>query len=115
MRSLLAAAIASAVAACAPVGRSQECLDADACDKALELPFGDFVATDPVFGDDLNGDGNVDGTLTDSGTCWQNAETAKTCAAECTRFIQEQNALAVQVGNQGVIDACGGDLSADEG
>jgi hypothetical protein len=92
-------------AACAPVPRAAECDLADACDQALEQPFGSFAKNDPQFGDDLDGDG--DAAEGDVGTCWQNAETAKPCVDECTRFVAEQRAIAEQQENGAVLAACG--------
>lgn len=105
MRSPIAfAVLALVVGACVPIARDPACVSADACDQALERPFGDFVVTDPVFGDDLNGDG----TIGDAGTCWQNNESAVPCIAVCNDFLKEQVDIAVAQGNQAVIDACGG-------
>ena len=89
---------------CVPIARDAACVAAQACDEALERPFGDFAPTDPVFGDDLNGDG----TVGDAGTCWANAEAAKPCVDACTDFLAEQVAIAQAQGNDAVILACGG-------
>lgn len=94
--------------ACAPVARDPTCDAAEACDKALDEPFGDFASTDPVFGDDLNGDGTVGVDLADVGTCWQNDTTAAPCINSCKAFIAEQQAIATEQGNAAVIAACGG-------
>lgn len=104
MRCPLALVLFAAVVACTPIDRDPTCVAAEACDLALERPFGDFAVTDPIFGDDLNGDG----TTTDAGTCWQSAESAVPCIDGCTDFVQEQLDLAIAQGNQAVIDACGG-------
>jgi hypothetical protein len=94
---------------CAPIARDAACVDADACDQALEQPFGSFAATDPQFGDDLNGDGTA-GLAGDTGSCWTNAETAKPCVDECNRFRAEQVAIAQAQNNAVVAEACGGAL-----
>ena len=52
-----AAAALTALAACTPIARDPACDAADACDQALNAPFGDFVKDDPAFGD--------------VGSCWQ--------------------------------------------
>jgi hypothetical protein len=91
---------------CTPVDRDPACIAADACDQALERPFGDFGAQDLAFGDDLNGDGEAG----DVGTCWQNADTAAPCVAACQDFLAEQQELARAVGNVAVLEACGGSL-----
>lgn len=104
--ALLVASMASlaSVSGCVPIARDAACVAAQACDEALERPFGDFAPTDPVFGDDLNGDG----TVGDVGTCWQNAEAAKPCVDACNDFLAEQVAIAQAQGNDAVIAACGG-------
>ena len=96
--------LALAAGACVPIARDAACVTAEECDLALERPFGDFAVTDPVFGDDLNGDG----TIGDAGTCWQNAEAAAPCVAACNEFLADQVEIAVAQNNQAVIDACGG-------
>jgi hypothetical protein len=100
---VLAFALAALVG-CVPIERDAACVNAQKCDQALERPFGDFEVTDPVFGDDLNGDG----TAGDAGTCWANAEAAKPCVDACNDFLAEQIAIAEAQGNDAVILACGG-------
>lgn len=101
MRFPIAFAVLAVVAfaGCVPLPRDQACLDAEACDAALERPFGDFNADDPVFGD--------------VGTCWQNADSQKPCILSCQEFLADQVAIAQGQGNQAVIDACGG-VDAEE-
>lgn len=91
---LFASALLIAVSGCVPIERDAACVAAQACDEALERPFGDFAETDPVFGD--------------AGTCWANAETAKPCINACTAFLADQIAIADAQGNNAVILACGG-------
>lgn len=102
--ALASALVLAALPACVPIARDAACVAAQACDNALERPFGDFEQTDPVFGDDLNGDG----TVGDAGTCWANAEAAKPCIDACNDFLAEQVAIAEAQGNDAVILACGG-------
>ena len=100
MRLLPLLIVVVAVGACPLIPRDPACKAAELCDAALESPFGDFVATDPVFGD--------------TGTCWQNKDTAKPCVDQCKAFVTDQAALAQAQGNQAVVDACGG-VAAGEG
>ena len=108
----LLAATAFAVG-CVPVARDATCVAADACDQALERPTEDFAVTDPVFGDDLNGDGTAGVDLTDVGTCWQNAGSAAPCIAACQAFLDEQVGIAQGQNNVAVIEACGGDVEEE--
>ncbi len=78
------------------IDRKAECIDAEACDQALEQPFGDFNADDPVFGD--------------LGTCWQTEDTAAPCVAQCNTFRADQVELATAQNNLAVIEACGGSV-----
>lgn len=103
--------------ACTAIARDKSCADAEKCDNSLQAPFGDFAANDPVFGDDLNKDGKA-AQFGDVGTCWQSADTAKPCVAQCKAFLQEQHDLAAAVNDQGVLAACpdqGGGAAAGEG
>ena len=93
------------VAGCGAIKRDPACAAAEKCDNALQEPFGDFAANDPVFGDDLNKDKNA-GQFGDVGTCWQSADTAKPCIAQCKAFLKEQHDIAVANNDQAVIDAC---------
>ncbi len=110
---LLVIGLLSALAGCSAIERDPACVLAEKCDNALEEPSGDFVANDPVFGDDLNADGTA-GQFGDVGTCWQNADTAKPCIQACKDFVKEQAAIAQGDGDQAVVDACGG-AAAGEG
>lgn len=95
MRFLALALALAALAGCAPpLKRDAACLAAEKCDAALERPFEDFKADDPVFGD--------------LGTCWQNADSQAPCILSCQQFLADQVELAQAQGNQAVIDACGG-------
>lgn len=111
--ALASLAVLAVSAACAPVARDPACIAADACDQALELPTEDFAANNPQFGDDLNNDGVAGVDLTDSGTCWQNAETAAVCAKTCQDFLAAELANAQEDNNVAVIEACGGDVSEE--
>lgn len=102
--ALVLVLVSAALTGCVPIARDAACVAAQACDVSLERPFGDFEQTDPVFGDDLNGDG----TVGDAGTCWANAEAAKPCVNACTEFLADQIAIAEAQGNNAVILACGG-------
>jgi hypothetical protein len=109
LRAALVALPLLVTVACAPVERDPACVQAEACDQVLEEPFEDFNADDPVFGDDLNGDGKTGveaGDINDVGTCWQNADTAAVCAKQCQDFLKEQADLAAEDDNQAVVDAC---------
>jgi hypothetical protein len=105
----LVALVAVVAVGCVPIERDAACVAAQACDQALERPFGDFEQTDPVFGDDLNGDG----TVGDAGTCWANAEAAVPCVNACNDFLAEQIAIAQAQGNDAVILACGGSVEEE--
>jgi hypothetical protein len=78
------------------IDRKAECIDAEACDRALEQPFGDFNADDATFGD--------------LGTCWQTEDTAAPCVAACNTFRADQVELATEQNNLAVIEACGGSV-----
>lgn len=97
--------VAAAVAACAPLGctylpRDGACLKAEACDAALEEPFGSFAADDAQFGD--------------AGSCWVSADTAKPCVKACEDFVGEELAdadadndgVAEDPVKQQIVDAC---------
>ena len=102
---------------CSAIKRDAQCVAAEKCDSSLQQPFGDFAANDPVFGDDLNKDGTA-GQFGDVGTCWQSADTAKPCVAQCKAFIQEQHDIAAGVNDTGVLAACpdqGGAAGEGEG
>jgi hypothetical protein len=88
--------------ACTPLPRDAACVAAEACDQALEEPFGSFGADDTQFGD--------------AGTCWLTADTAKPCITACADFLAEQVAtfdadgdgVAEDSTQQAVVDACSG-------
>jgi hypothetical protein len=92
----------SVSSACAPLPRDPACEAAEACDQALEEPFGSFGANDTQFGD--------------AGSCWLSTDTAKPCVAACEQFIADQRAevdadgdgVADDLTQQAVVDACGG-------
>lgn len=90
---LLAAIAVPALTGCV-IDRKQECKDAEACDQALEEPFGDFDADDDAFGD--------------LGNCWQTEDTAAPCVQACNDFVAEQLAEAQEDNKVGIIEACGG-------
>jgi hypothetical protein len=105
MKRVLVLAAVVLVAACGAIPRDAACVAAEKCDNALQEPFGSFAATDPQFGDNLNGDDTA-GQFGDVGTCWQSADTAKPCIAQCKQFVKEQHDIAAANNDQGVLDAC---------
>jgi hypothetical protein len=108
--SLFALVAALTVTSACVIERKAECDAADACDKALAEPFGDFDAADPVFGD--------------TGSCWQTEDTARPCVQACNQFLLDQQELAlgqaeasVGVNKEvplAVFEACGGVLDTGE-
>jgi hypothetical protein len=88
--------------------RDPACAAAEACDRALAEPFGDFDADDPAFGD--------------GGTCWQSAETARPCTQTCDQFRADQRQTALEQAEAAlgtnkdvplaIVAACGGDLES---
>jgi len=101
MRVLLALCLTSASLTACVIDRKAECVQADACDQALDEPFGDFAADDPIFGA--------------AGTCWQTEESAAPCVQTCNTFRAQEALFAQQQGRQDIVDACGGvDDGADE-
>ncbi|MBM4283284.1 MAG: hypothetical protein FJ137_21910 [Deltaproteobacteria bacterium] len=96
----LAAVVCLYTGACGPVSRDAACEKADACDQALEAPYGSFAVDDLQFGD--------------TGSCWLTAETATPCVAACDRFVADRLAehdadadgRAEVATDQAVVDAC---------
>jgi hypothetical protein len=92
------------------IDREAPCIAAEACDRALAEPFGDFDADDPVFGD--------------GGTCWQTPDTAAPCNATCEQFRADQRRIALDQADAAIginkevplaiFEACGGDLTSEE-
>jgi hypothetical protein len=88
--------------------RDPACAAAEACDRALAEPFGDFDADDPAFGD--------------GGTCWQSADTARPCTQTCEQFRADQRQSALEQAEAAlgtnkevplaIFVACGGDLES---
>ena len=76
------------------IERKADCKAAEACDRALEEPLGDFDADDIVFGD--------------AGTCWQTEDTAVPCVKACNDFLVEQQDIALAQNDNAVFEACGG-------
>jgi hypothetical protein len=104
-RALVVAGLATGLsslcaAACGPLARDAACEKADACDRALETPYGSFAVDDVQFGD--------------AGSCWLSADTAEPCITACEQFVADRLAEVDNDGdgraevatNQTVVDAC---------
>lgn len=109
LAAVILAAFVVAASGCV-IERKAECIAADACDRALAEPFGDFDSADPTFGD--------------AGLCWQTEDTAKPCVATCAQFRADQRQLALEQAETAigvnkevplaVFEACGGDPASEE-
>ena len=117
------------VTGCSAIKRDDACLKAEKCDDALQAEVSgtnthgfangqgvsQFGATDPVFGDDLDGVAAHTGQFGNTGTCWQNADTAKPCIDQCNQFLKDQQAAALADGDGVLFGECGGKAAAGEG
>jgi hypothetical protein len=127
---LLILGLVLVVAGCSAIKRDAACVAAEKCDDALQAEVSgtnthgfangqgvsQFGATDPVFGDDLDGNPAHAGQFGNVGSCWQSADTAKPCVDQCNQFVKDQQVDATANNDAAVLAACGGKVSgAGEG
>ena len=124
----IAAATLAVASGCSALKRDAACVAAEKCDEALQAQnsnaaspgfsngegVSQFAATDPVFGDDIDGNKDHAGFFGNVGSCWQSADTAKPCVDQCKQFVADQQALAVDNLDQAAFGACGGKGNVDD-